>query len=58
MLFGIDPASSVAYRNARREQFELAEASLAKAAPGAALTSTSAPTPARINSLEVRPCQP
>ena len=30
MLFGIDPSSSVAYRNARREQFEQAEASLVK----------------------------
>ncbi len=30
MLFGIDPSSSVAYRNARHEQFEQAEMSLAK----------------------------
>jgi methyl-accepting chemotaxis protein len=30
MLFGIDPSSSVAYRNSRREQFEQAEASLVK----------------------------
>src|SRR5438270_4660846 len=30
MLFGIDPSSSVAYRNARREQLEQAEASLLK----------------------------
>jgi methyl-accepting chemotaxis protein len=30
MLFGIDPSSSVAYRNARHEQFEQAEISLAK----------------------------
>jgi methyl-accepting chemotaxis protein len=30
MLFGIDPSSSVAYRNARREQFEQAETSLVK----------------------------
>jgi methyl-accepting chemotaxis protein len=30
MLFGIDPSSSVAYRNARREQFEQAEISLTK----------------------------
>ncbi len=30
MLFGIDPSSSVAYRNARHEQFEQAETSLAK----------------------------
>jgi methyl-accepting chemotaxis protein len=30
MLFGIDQSSSVAYRNARREQFEQAEASLVK----------------------------
>jgi methyl-accepting chemotaxis protein len=30
MLFGIDPGSSVAYRNSRREQFEQAEASLVK----------------------------
>jgi methyl-accepting chemotaxis protein len=30
MLFGIDPSSSVAYRNSRREQFEQAEISLVK----------------------------
>src|SRR3984885_8507137 len=30
MLFGIDPNSSIAYRNSRREQFEQAELSLAK----------------------------
>ena len=30
MLFGIDPGSSAAYRNSRREQFEQAELSLAK----------------------------
>ncbi len=30
MLFGIDPNSSVAYRNSRREQFEQAEISLVK----------------------------
>jgi methyl-accepting chemotaxis protein len=30
MLFGIDPTSSVAYRNSRREQFEQAETSLVK----------------------------
>jgi methyl-accepting chemotaxis protein len=30
MLFGIDPSSSVAYRNSRREQFEQAEISLTK----------------------------
>jgi len=30
MLFGIDPSSSVAYRNSRREQFEQAEIALTK----------------------------
>jgi methyl-accepting chemotaxis protein len=51
MLFGINPASSVAYRNARREQFEQAMSSLEKLRQSSMHVDMGADA-ARINSLE------
>ncbi|MEO6807178.1 MAG: methyl-accepting chemotaxis protein [Edaphobacter sp.] len=51
MLFGIDPASSAAYRSERREQFEQAEISLAKVRTDSAHFDMGADA-SRLNSLE------
>ncbi|MGH9597883.1 MAG: methyl-accepting chemotaxis protein, partial [Edaphobacter sp.] len=51
MLFGIDPATSAAYRSARRDQFEQAETSLAKLRTDSAHFDMGADA-SRLNSLE------